>query len=370
MKRRILSEGTQSVEPKVVGRYELSFRFAENQTEIRRSKERAKREITQYIQESLPIIKEFLNTGKLPPVFRISVGTSHTGSFEDNYQVAKGRMQSIYNLCMEVLESLGIRKDVAYKLIVMSNQEYTPSKIDRDFYDPEKVTPKGSERTCYLSIMKLRKEGLDRNALRGVEQNLRGLGNKWFNTDEEGIVNAICKCKTMSDLQELNSELQDQGGLEGYINHNITGGITPMGSDTKEREKIIQCINRAAGSQIAKSFGDMGVTITTLKESRNRSKRKIRLTESELVKLVNRLIKEERGKTPPFASNPAQGGQWYDSQDYATDEPTSYSEEREFGPEEYEDFMEFINDCETSWCLKTKKFYDHYANVGKIKVRK
>jgi hypothetical protein len=132
-------------------------------------------------------------------------------------------------------------------------------------------------------------------------------------------------------------------------------------------------------------------------------KKIVRLTESDLVRLVKRVVKEQseidilkmntgadidkaiddyyekqggrpaakplsKSKEGPFAHHKDIG--WYDSKDRASAEPTDYSEEREFGPGEYDDFMEFINNCDNKWCLQTKRFYDTYANQGKIKVRK
>ena len=92
----------------------------------------------------------------------------------------------------------------------------------------------------------------------------------------------------------------------------------------------------------------------------------VRLTERDLTRLVNKIIKEsDKG---PFAHHKDTG--WYDSKDRESAEPTDYSEEKEFGPDEYDDFMEFINNCDNKWCLKTKQFYDMYANKGNIKVRK
>ena len=131
----------------------------------------------------------------------------------------------------------------------------------------------------------------------------------------------------------------------------------------------------------------------------------IRLKEADLVKLVKKVIREEEdfsslfypnrsgedndkvvddyfSKNPrpsappkpkgkgPFATHKSPNFDWYDSDDRAVQEPTDYSEEREFGPDEYDDFMEFINDCDTKWCLKTKQMYDRYAQQGNIVVRK
>jgi hypothetical protein len=77
------------------------------------------------------------------------------------------------------------------------------------------------------------------------------------------------------------------------------------------------------------------------------------------------LRKAEKG---PFASA---GDGWYDADEREVDEPTDYSEERSFGPDEQESFMDYINNCNTKWCLTTKRMYDIYAKKpGGIRVRK
>jgi len=96
-------------------------------------------------------------------------------------------------------------------------------------------------------------------------------------------------------------------------------------------------------------------------------KRIVRLTERDLTRLVNRIIKESDGNM--FATHDLVGG-WYDKDNRKVDEPTDYSEEMSFGPEDYDKFMEFINDCDTSWCMKTKKMYKRYADKGDITVRR
>lgn len=101
----------------------------------------------------------------------------------------------------------------------------------------------------------------------------------------------------------------------------------------------------------------------------------VRLSENDLVRLVKKVIKEQQEpSTPkatkgPFATHKDVGG-WYDAADRNVNEPTDYSEEREFGPDEYDNFMEYINNCDTRWCIKTKNMYDLYAQRGSIKVRK
>jgi len=83
--------------------------------------------------------------------------------------------------------------------------------------------------------------------------------------------------------------------------------------------------------------------------------------------LVKRIIKESDENM--FAKHDLVGG-WRDKNDLKVDEPSDYSEEMSFGPEDYDDFMDFINGCDTTWCLKTKKMYQRYADKGDITVRR
>lgn len=111
-------------------------------------------------------------------------------------------------------------------------------------------------------------------------------------------------------------------------------------------------------------------------------KKIVRLTETDLTKLVRRVIKEqedfstlsatsEKMREPkgPYAKNPVDK-QWYDSFDYPVDEPTDYTEEMSFGLGEYEAFKKFIKNCDQRWCLNVKRFFDEYAKRGDITVRK
>jgi hypothetical protein len=64
-------------------------------------------------------------------------------------------------------------------------------------------------------------------------------------------------------------------------------------------------------------------------------------------------------------------GIWYDQEGQRTDEPKEFSTERTFGPDEYEDFMQFINNCDNKWCVQAKHLYDLYTkgDGSNIKVR-
>jgi hypothetical protein len=114
----------------------------------------------------------------------------------------------------------------------------------------------------------------------------------------------------------------------------------------------------------------------------------IRLTESDLEKIVRKVImeqmsgvafgaegnglkvkKEDKGEEM-FAKSDNIMTHYRDTMDNRVMGDIEFSEKKEFGPEDYDSFMEYINNCDTRWCLTTKKFYDKYAEKGNITVGK
>jgi hypothetical protein len=102
-------------------------------------------------------------------------------------------------------------------------------------------------------------------------------------------------------------------------------------------------------------------------------KKVVRLSESELTRLVKRIISEqdiESDEDEFFASAPHTKQGYYDTSDRPVKYVEGYHESKTFGPDEYDDFMEYINNCNTKWCLTTKKFYDMYTKGGPLTVAK
>ena len=98
-------------------------------------------------------------------------------------------------------------------------------------------------------------------------------------------------------------------------------------------------------------------------------KKIVKLTEADLTRIVRRVMKENEDEEI-FATHDAHGGKYYDATDRPVNVDIEFSEKREFGPEDYDDFMEYINNCNTRWCLTTKRMYDMYAKTGNITVGK
>lgn len=113
----------------------------------------------------------------------------------------------------------------------------------------------------------------------------------------------------------------------------------------------------------------------------------IRLTESDLERIVRKVImeqmsgvafgaegnglkvkKEDKGEEI-FGKSDFMT-KYLDSKDREVQSDIEFSEKKEFGPEDYDSFMDYINNCDTKWCLTTKRFYDSYLKMGNITVGK
>ena len=244
---------------------------------------------------SIPTIKKFHNDTKfdLPQLVTFYVGTSSTGSFATNKKVAERRMSYLTDLYLEVMNSFGIREDVAYKLLVQSNKAYTPSKIDRDFYDPAKVKPNSAERICSVIIKPITTKGLTGSQIGNVQGGLidnSSIINTFLvdNVDEEGIVNGIKSLETYSDIKDLNQGLINarKGTLQNFLNDQLF-------DDSFRKQQVILHLNkigkRSGKNTIATIVGPEKY-ISIILENK---KKVTRLTESELFKLIKKIINEE-----------------------------------------------------------------------------
>jgi hypothetical protein len=102
-------------------------------------------------------------------------------------------------------------------------------------------------------------------------------------------------------------------------------------------------------------------------------KKIIKLTENDLTNLIKKIVKEQEKSSEDefdaFAHH-RMVGDFHDKEDKPYRGGVDFDQMKQFGPEEYDSFMDYINGCETAWCLKTKKFYDMYASHGPITVGK
>ena len=294
--KRTLKEAVPEPEPVPTDKLDTcsaSFFFGEGETQFRPdTSKRAKDYIKKCISSSIPTIKKFHNGSKfeLPPLVTFYVGTSSTGDFKTNRQVAEKRMTYLTNLYLEVMTSFGIREDVAYKLLVQSNKSYTPSKIDRDFYDPTKVDPKSAERTCSIVISPITTMGNSNDSIGKLSGSLIDASSTINNVlvdmvDEGNIVKGIQKLQTYSDIKDLSKALVNarKGNLQDFLNSQLFDDQTEITQITNHLNKIAK---RSGKSTIASLVGGK---ISIIIEN----KKVVKLTESDLTRIVKRVIEEQ-----------------------------------------------------------------------------
>lgn len=116
-------------------------------------------------------------------------------------------------------------------------------------------------------------------------------------------------------------------------------------------------------------------------------KKIVRLTESDLIRLVKKVIKEqELDRELPRQKKGILGhmNRWYDEMDRPVKNPDEfdYDEEIEFGPDDFEDYIAHSDTDfpENRWSFGEKghkgdrtpgkKYWDMYTKDGPIKMRK
>lgn len=220
-----------------------------------------KKWMTDKIKLSIPTIKEFIDkpATPLPAFIQFYVGTSVTGSSDANAKVAKGRMDFLNNLYLEVMNDLKIRPEVAYQLLVNAPKNYTPTRTDIKFYDATMLPSNALERIGEIIINPITTMGLNSNEIGKIEYKLIS-ASTWFSSfidgDEDLIDKVINQLQTYTDIIDLNNSLKNanQGTLEEFLNKQLGS------EDYSQRTSIINAINRASNrsnkGNIAKSVGE------------------------------------------------------------------------------------------------------------------
>lgn len=268
---------------------QASFLFGEGQTSFSSQiSQEVKDFIKNCVSSSIPTIQKFHKSGKfdLPPVVTFYVGTSSTGDFRTNKNVAEKRMSYLTNLYLDVMGTFGIREDVAYKLLVQSNKSYTPSKIDRDFYDPAKVKPKASERICSIVVNPITTMGKSNDSIGNISGSLidaSSIINTWLvdNVDEGNIVKGIKKLETYSDIKDLNKAMMNarMGSLQSFLNNQLF-------DDPSEKSQIVNHLNKIARRSGKDTIATVvGGNLSIILEN----KKVVKITESDLNRIIRKL---------------------------------------------------------------------------------
>ena len=246
----LVNEAIPGLEPVVDNseNYVATIFFKEGQTSL---SQKDTNDIINFVaanlKSSIPTLQQFYRSGKkIPSFIDLYVGTSSTGSAMTNRNVAEGRMNYMKNICEKALAKFGIRADVAFKFITENFQNYTPSKVDANFYDTTKIKPNSMERNCFIIINPIETKGLDADRvgeLGGELIDASSIINNFFidNVDEGGIVMGISKLETYSDIVDLDKALINarMGRLESFLN-------SQLADDPTEKNQVVGMLNRAA----------------------------------------------------------------------------------------------------------------------------
>jgi hypothetical protein len=201
------------------------------------------------VYKSLPTIKKFYNdpTYPLPKFITIGAATTSTGSYEANAKTAQNRITSVQEVVKDLLGEKGfdsMNAEMKQKLLTTnSDYTYTPTNLDANFSDRNLAESKDKERFAYVVVMGLTTKGLSQDQITGVEHELEYARGSNIDPDETSIAYQICKLKTYSDITDLNKRV---GNLQNWVNSSITDDW--YGSDYKERDKIVGCLNTASNN--------------------------------------------------------------------------------------------------------------------------
>lgn len=255
-----------------------TFYFAENETSVKGEmqtldpggismtdmKAWCKRAIT----PSIPTIQKFINNPDtpLPPMIQFYVGTSSTGTAEQNAAVAAARMKFLTDLYLGIMRELSISPDIAYKLMAEAPKTYDPSKVDKNFFNTKTLLPNKRERIGQIVVNPLTTMGNTPGQIGNIGGKLidaSSIINTWIgdNVDEKAIVDGIGQLQTYSDITDLNTALINSrmGTLEQFLNRQLAN------NDALELSQIVKMLNaastRSGKGTIAKKFGLNALTI-------------------------------------------------------------------------------------------------------------
>jgi hypothetical protein len=255
----LISEGVTDVEPVISGSHTYKIFFPEGDSKLTdHVKKIIKDGLRPLIKKSLPTIEKFYKNEKfkLPKFIVLGAGTSSTGSYGVNKNLAIKRIDDVKKVVLELMREFGINDEMSERFITTnSNYDYSPTSVDSNLYDRKLVKPLDKERFSYVTIKSLTTKGLNDVQLDDAEDDLMYARGSNINPDEESIVRTICKLKTYSDITSLDRKVH---GLQDYVNQTITDN--DFWNDKEERNKIVACLNSAAANsgkgKIAAMAGD------------------------------------------------------------------------------------------------------------------
>jgi hypothetical protein len=215
-------------------------------------------------REIMRLYSENRGSKKRPmqPLFTIHVGTSWEGTDEINADLARQRRTYMEKIVIDAVKEacewdiVTPPADLIQQLITPQSSYKRSGVVDTygGNYDPKKTQKDSWNRIGMIEVNRAVVKGLTPDEISKIGAEMRS-GENMIPDDLNKIVNQLCQCETYSDLQDLNKNLQDKGGLEEFLNSTVGFSAYPLLNTRKtERQKAIECINKAADKQIASEF--------------------------------------------------------------------------------------------------------------------
>lgn len=177
------------------------------------------------------------NNSQIPKFISLNIGTSHTGSGEANSNVAQGRFSFLSGMVMKAFDLLGVDTSIARSVVITnSNTSYSPTSLDKNFFDPKKLKPEDIERWGHISITNLATMGNKTSGIQQIQRSLNSASSDINNifvdgVNEEKVVFYIKRLQTFSDIQDLSNSINAGGqwsSLEDFLNDQLFDDMDEM----------------------------------------------------------------------------------------------------------------------------------------------
>jgi hypothetical protein len=110
----------------------------------------------------------------IPKFITIHVGTSSSGSGQANAEAAQYRINYLYQFVKSALDRFGVDDAIIKQIITTNtNAKYTPTKLDKNFYDKNKRYSDPHEQFGYISVNAVKTAGLDTSGIQNVQKGFR-----------------------------------------------------------------------------------------------------------------------------------------------------------------------------------------------------
>jgi hypothetical protein len=214
------------------------------------------------MEKNMPVIAYLIDNHnlemELPPIIQYSVGTSSTGGSQLNANLATNREKFIKNIIRKGFEVAtgfeGEKLDFEQiqKYITNAKGNYYNTGLSKAFSRlTSKPLPEERESSVILAVYEIK--GLTRDRISNVRQGmedessgsyLMGLAN-YLGMDEtnpQGVLKQLQRLRTVSDIYDLNQDLENKGGLEVWLNNALEKG----GDASHWKERAVDLFNTIA----------------------------------------------------------------------------------------------------------------------------